>query len=172
MRFIHTAWYCMCDAFIFASLLHIFSAFPISLLLALFGMQQHDHCENQVRIGLLCPFFFFFFSSHTCSFCSYIPVCSCPYMLQCSCLSIQKGLYFNLYVILLSGQDVFEMLNFKFSYGGLCTCVCSAARLFTEQHRQILLHHHQLQQLINSQQVTPVRGAPTHSLFEHSQFFM
>ncbi|XP_067234801.1 protein AF-10 isoform X2 [Chanodichthys erythropterus] len=31
----------------------------------------------------------------------------------------------------------------------------SAARLFTEQHRQILLHQHQLQQLFNSQQVTP-----------------
>lgn len=31
----------------------------------------------------------------------------------------------------------------------------SAARLFTEQHRQILLHQHPLQQLFNSQQVTP-----------------
>ncbi|KAK7118277.1 hypothetical protein R3I94_021941 [Phoxinus phoxinus] len=31
----------------------------------------------------------------------------------------------------------------------------SAERLFTEQHRQILLHQHQLQQIFNSQQVTP-----------------
>ncbi|XP_073686624.1 protein AF-10 isoform X2 [Garra rufa] len=31
----------------------------------------------------------------------------------------------------------------------------SAARLFNDQHRQILLHQHQLQQLFNSQQVTP-----------------
>ncbi|XDV47352.1 hypothetical protein PO909_017016 [Leuciscus waleckii] len=31
----------------------------------------------------------------------------------------------------------------------------SAERLFNEQHRQILLHQHQLQQMFNSQQVTP-----------------
>ncbi|XP_077100638.1 protein AF-10 isoform X4 [Siphateles boraxobius] len=31
----------------------------------------------------------------------------------------------------------------------------SAERLFPEQHRQILLHQHQLQQIFNSQQVTP-----------------
>ncbi|TRZ00304.1 hypothetical protein DNTS_009905 [Danionella cerebrum] len=31
----------------------------------------------------------------------------------------------------------------------------STARLFTEQHRQILLHQHQLQQLFHSQQATP-----------------
>lgn len=31
----------------------------------------------------------------------------------------------------------------------------SAARLFNDQHRQILLHQHQLQQLFSSQQATP-----------------
>uniref|UniRef100_A0A671N7I4 Protein AF-10-like n=1 Tax=Sinocyclocheilus anshuiensis TaxID=1608454 RepID=A0A671N7I4_9TELE len=40
----------------------------------------------------------------------------------------------------------------------------SAARHFNDQHRQILLHQHQLQQLFSSQQATPVRRAPTHSI--------
>jgi len=55
--------------------------------------------------------------------------------------------------------------TFSFLMGGFLynTFVCSAERLFTEQHRQILLHQHQLQQIFNSQQVTPVSGAPTHS---------
>uniref|UniRef100_A0A673G3R1 MLLT10 histone lysine methyltransferase DOT1L cofactor n=1 Tax=Sinocyclocheilus rhinocerous TaxID=307959 RepID=A0A673G3R1_9TELE len=35
---------------------------------------------------------------------------------------------------------------------------------FNDQHRQILLHQHQLQQLFSSQQATPVRRAPTHSI--------
>ncbi|KTF94465.1 hypothetical protein cypCar_00030633 [Cyprinus carpio] len=34
----------------------------------------------------------------------------------------------------------------------------SAARLFNDQHRQILLHQHQLQQLFNSQQAIPRLG--------------
>ncbi|KAK7118275.1 hypothetical protein R3I94_021941 [Phoxinus phoxinus] len=37
----------------------------------------------------------------------------------------------------------------------MTTVKTSAERLFTEQHRQILLHQHQLQQIFNSQQVTP-----------------
>uniref|UniRef100_A0A671MJ32 Protein AF-10-like n=1 Tax=Sinocyclocheilus anshuiensis TaxID=1608454 RepID=A0A671MJ32_9TELE len=40
----------------------------------------------------------------------------------------------------------------------------SGARLFSDQHRQILLHQHQLQQLFNSQQAIPVRGALAHTL--------
>ncbi|XP_077100637.1 protein AF-10 isoform X3 [Siphateles boraxobius] len=37
----------------------------------------------------------------------------------------------------------------------MTTAKTSAERLFPEQHRQILLHQHQLQQIFNSQQVTP-----------------
>ncbi|XDV47351.1 hypothetical protein PO909_017016 [Leuciscus waleckii] len=37
----------------------------------------------------------------------------------------------------------------------MTTVKTSAERLFNEQHRQILLHQHQLQQMFNSQQVTP-----------------
>ncbi|XP_051969695.1 protein AF-10-like isoform X4 [Xyrauchen texanus] len=45
----------------------------------------------------------------------------------------------------------------------------SAARLLTEQHRQILLQQHQLQQLFNSQHPTSVRGSPTTLSITHPE---
>uniref|UniRef100_A0A672Q059 Protein AF-10-like n=1 Tax=Sinocyclocheilus grahami TaxID=75366 RepID=A0A672Q059_SINGR len=50
------------------------------------------------------------------------------------------------------------------SNSSMTTVKTSAARLFSDQHRQILLHQHQLQQLFNSQQAIPVRGALAHIL--------
>uniref|UniRef100_A0A8C1U2A2 MLLT10 histone lysine methyltransferase DOT1L cofactor n=1 Tax=Cyprinus carpio TaxID=7962 RepID=A0A8C1U2A2_CYPCA len=47
------------------------------------------------------------------------------------------------------------------SNSSMPTAKSSAARFFNDQHRQILLHQHQLQQLFSSQQATPVRRAPT-----------